>query len=430
VRAQVDYPRSWYAASCAIPPARPKIAGSHACDVCLIGGGLAGLTTALELARAGKDVVLLEANRIGWGASGRNGGFVSPGFAESLTQIVTRVGLAEAQALFKLSVGGAEYVRARIAELDPAICMGDGWIVATRYPDPLRQRRLVDLLARDFGQQVELLDVEQTRKLLKSKRYYESRIDRKAFHIHPLRYCFALARAAQSQGARLFESSRVVNVERSGSGYLVATPEGRVAAGRLVFCHNHPGLSRTMARAMLPVATYVAVTEPLGQRAKDAIATTAAVADTRRAGNYYRLVDDNRLLWGGKITTLLAEPSRLAELMKQDMLSVYPQLGDPKMEFAWNGLMGYALHKMPLIGETEPGVWVASGFGGHGLNTTAMAGLLIARAITGGDDEWRRFQAFGAPWVGGWLGRVGVQISYWNMQLKDRLEERRAASIP
>jgi gamma-glutamylputrescine oxidase len=430
VRAQVDYPRSWYAASCAIPPARPKIAGAHTCDVCLIGGGLAGLTTALELALSGKDVILLEANRIGWGASGRNGGFVSPGFAESLTQIVRRVGLGEAQALFRLSVEGAEYVRARIAELDPAIRTGDGWIVVTRYPDPVRQRQLVEMLARDFGQQVELLDAEQTRKLLKSKRYYESRLDPKAFHIHPLRYCFALARAAQSQGARLYEGSRVVSVERSGSAHLVATPEAKVTAGQVVFCHNHPGLSRIMARAMLPVATYIAVTEPLGERASEAVSTTAAVADTRRAGNYYRLIDDDRLLWGGKITTRLAEPSRLAEMMKQDMLRIYPQLGDPKMEFAWNGLMGYALHKMPLIGETEQGVWMASGFGGHGLNTTAMAGLLIARAITGGDDEWRRFSAFGAPWVGGWLGRAGVQISYWNMQLKDRLDERRAVPTP
>jgi glycine/D-amino acid oxidase-like deaminating enzyme len=384
----------------------------------------------LELARSGKDVILLEANRIGWGASGRNGGFVSSGFAESLTQVVRRVGLAEAQALFRLSVEGAEYVRARVAELGPAIRTGDGWIVATRYPDPSRQRRLVEMLARDFGQQVELLDVEQTRKLLKSRRYYESRIDRKAFHIHPLRYCFALARHAESQGARLFEGSRVVSVEQSGSGHLVATPEGTIAAGQVVFCHNHPGLSRTMARAMLPVATYVAVTESLGERASDAIATTAAVADTRRAGNYYRLIDDNRLLWGGKITTRVTEPNRLAEMMKHDMLSIYPQLGDPKMEFAWNGLMGYALHKMPLIGKTGAGLWMASGFGGHGLNTTAMAGLLIARAVTGGDDEWRRFSAFGAPWVGGWLGRAGVQISYWNMQLKDRLDERRAAPIP
>jgi glycine/D-amino acid oxidase-like deaminating enzyme len=176
---------------------------------------------------------------------------------------------------------------------------------------------------------------------------------------------------------------------------------------------------------MLPVATYIGVTEPLGERAETAIATQAAVADTRRAGNYYRLIADDRLLWGGKITTRVSEPSRLALRMKMDMLATYPQLGDPRMEFAWNGLMGYARHKMPIIGELEPGHWVASGFGGHGLNTTAMAGLLVTRAILKGDDDWRRFTAFGMPWVGGWLGRAGVQISYWNMQLKDRREDRR-----
>jgi gamma-glutamylputrescine oxidase len=120
-------------------------------------------------------------------------------------------------------------------------------------------------------------------------------------------------------------------------------------------------------------------------------------------------------------------------MMKKDMLSTYPQLGDPRMEFAWNGLMGYARHKMPIIGEIEPGHWVASGFGGHGINTTAMAGLLISRAILAGDDEWKRFAAFGAPWVGGWvggwLGRAGIQISYWNMQFRDRRDERRARRL-
>jgi glycine/D-amino acid oxidase-like deaminating enzyme len=425
------YPPSWYVASCALPPPRPRFEGAISTDICVIGGGLAGLTSALELARAGRDVVLLEANRIGWGASGRNGGFVSAGFAEGLTEIVRRVGLAEAQALFRLSVEGAEYVRDRVAEFDPAIHMGDGWLVALRYADPEGQKRVVEMLARDFGHELKLLSVAETRKLLKSKRYFDSRLDPAAFHIHPLRYCLALAASAERAGARLFEHSRVMNVERSGSGYDVATANGSIAARQVIFCHNYPDprLSRILAHAMLPVATYIGVTEPLGERAQTAIATRAAVADTRRAGNYYRLITDDRLLWGGKITTRLSEPLRLAEMMKQDMLSVYPQLGNPRMEFAWNGLMGYARHKMPIIGEIEPGHWVASGFGGHGLNTTAMAGLLISRAILAGDDEWRRFAALGAPWVGGWLGRAGIQLSYWNMQLQDWHDERRAVRL-
>jgi glycine/D-amino acid oxidase-like deaminating enzyme len=432
VKEQGEYPSSWYAATSTLPPPRPRLDGAVSTDICIIGGGLAGLTCALELARAGRDVMLLEANRFGWGASGRNGGFVSAGFAQGLTEILRRVGLAEAQALFKLSVEGAEYVRARVAEFDGGIHMGDGWLVALRYADPDGQKRFVEMLARDFHHELKLLTVAETRKLLKTERYFNSRLDPAAFHIHPLRYCLALAQAAERAGARLFEHSRVMKVDGlGGAGYNIVTADSSIAARHVVFCHNHPDprLSPTLAYAMLPVATYIGVTEPLGERAGSAIATRAAIADTRRAGNYYRLVTEDRLLWGGKITTRVSEPLRLAEMMKQDMLSVYPQLGNPRMEFAWNGLMGYARHKMPIIGEIEPGHWVASSFGGHGLNTTAMAGLLTSRAILTGDDEWRRFTSLGAPWIGGWLGRAGIQISYWNMQLQDWRDERRAARL-
>lgn len=432
VMGQGGYPRSWYTASTTLPPEHPRLAGSASAEFCVIGGGLAGLTSALELARAGRDVLLIEANRIGWGASGRNGGFVSAGFAESLTEIVRRVGLAEARAMFKLSVEGAEYVRARVAELDPGIHMGDGWLVPTRYADPDGQRRFIEMLAQDFGHELKLLTTAETRKLLKTERYFDSRLDPSAFHIHPLRYCFALAEAAAGAGARLFENSRVTNVERHGAlNYSLVTPQGRISARQVIFCHNHPDprLSRPLAHAMLPVATYIGVTEPLGERAQSAIATRAAVSDTRRAGNYYRLIAGDRLLWGGKITTRLSEPARLAEMMKKDMLSTYPQLGDPRMEFAWNGLMGYARHMMPIIGEVEQGHWMSSGFGGHGLNTTAMAALLISRAALAGDDEWKRFAALGTPWVGGWFGRAGIQIGYWSMQFKDRRDERRARRL-
>ena len=212
-------------------------------------------------------------------------------------------------------------------------------------------------------------------------------------------------------------------MREAGSGFIVRTAHAEVHAQHVVHCVS--SLDRRIhdlsCRAVLPVATYVAVTEPLKQ---DAIRTRCGIGDMRRAGDYYRLITDDRLLWGGRITTRVSAPLRLARMMKRDMLSVFPQLGNPRIDYAWAGLMAYALHKMPLIGRAPDGQWFATAFGGHGLNTTAMAGILLARAIADGDDEYRRFAAFAPQWAGGPFGRAGVQASYWWMQAKDRLDER------
>lgn len=416
---------TWYEATVERGSARPQLAENAEYDVCVIGGGLAGLSTAHQLVQAGKTVALLEAKRLAWGASGRNGGFVSSGFALAASDIATHAGLDAAQALFKLSAEGTEFIRQTIVRLDPSLKMGDGWIVAMRHDDPDGAMKWAETMNRDFAHPVSLLTSEQTRLVLRSPRYYQSVSDASAFHIHPLRYALALAREAEQAGARIYEETPAQAVERQGSVSVIRTPRGTIRARHLVFCVS--SLDRQIlpriGRAVLPVATYVAVTEPLHQ---DAILTGSAIADTRRAGDYYRIIDEGRILWGGRITTRVSEPSRLATRMKGDMLSVYPQLGDPRIDYAWAGLMGYALHKMPLIGQIEEGVWYATAFGGHGLNTTAMAGLLISRAIAEGDDEYRRFAAFTPRWAGGTFGRLGVQSSYWMMQMRDRLDEEKS----
>jgi gamma-glutamylputrescine oxidase len=227
----------------------------------------------------------------------------------------------------------------------------------------------------------------------------------------------------------VFEATRVQRVIDDKRPLQLVTAQGRITADHVVHCmsaHDRH-LAGAAGRALQPVATYVAVTEALGERAALAIGTEAAVSDTRRSGDYYRRITDGRILWGGRITTRVSEPKQLAADMKRDMLGVYPQLGHPRMEFAWSGIMSYAIHKMPIVAEIAPGQWAATAFGGHGLNTTAMAGILIARAIADKDTEWRRFMAFGTPWAGGLAGRVGVQLSYWHMQLQDRIDERRAS---
>ncbi|MBI2718292.1 MAG: FAD-binding oxidoreductase [Rhizobiales bacterium] len=416
---------TWYEATAARGPARRALTGGAEAEVCVIGGGLAGLTAALELARRGVSAILLEAKRLAWGASGRNGGFVSNGFAWGMDGIAARLGLEAARDLYRLSCFGTEYVRREIVEGDPSIKMGDGWLGCIRYDNAAERMAEVAAQLRDYGQEKHYLDVAATRALVNTTRYFQSALDPTAFHMHPLRYALMIAAKAEGAGARLFEMSLALEVRKSDAGYRVRTGQGEVSCRDVVYCVS--SLDRAIhpptGRAVVPVATYIAVTEPLTQ---DAIRTRYALSDSRRAGNYFRLIDEGRLLWGGAITTRVWEPRRLAERMKRDMLSVFPQLGNPRIDYAWAGLMGYARHFMPLIGTDGKGQWWATAFGGHGMNTTAMGGILMARAIAAGDDEYRRFAPFTPQWVGGPFGRAGVQAGYWYLQLKDRLDERRS----
>ena len=355
---------------------------------------------------------------------GATADFVSNGFAQGNAEIAARVGKDASRALYELSRHGTEYVRREIAEGDPTIKMGEGWLGAQRHDSGSAKQDEALAAMRDHGQEKQALSVAETRALLASQRYFQSSLDPTAFHMHPLRYALMLAARAEAAGVRIFECSSALSVSRQGQHHVVRTAGGLVSAGHVVYCVSSldRSIHRATGHAVLPVATYIAVTEPLQQ---DAIRTTHAVSDSRRAGNYFRLIDEGRILWGGAITTRLSEPARLAGDMKRDMLSVFPQLGNPRIDYAWAGLMGYARHMMPLIGTDGRGQWWATAFGGHGMNTTAMAGLLMSRAIAAKDDEYKRFAAFAPVWAGGPFGRAGVQATYWFLQWKDRRDERR-----
>ena len=261
---------------------------------------------------------------------------------------------------------------------------------------------------------------------MQSSRYFDALYDAEGFHIHPLNYVRALAAEVERLGGVIHENSRVTRLDLSGDVKACWVEKTVVRGGAIALCTSayDRHLVQTVARAVLPVAAHVVVTEPLTE-VGNPIATRAAIADTRRAGDYYRLVDDQRLLWGGKITTRQHPPRHLDEQMKRTFCATYPSLKNVGIDYAWSGLMGYARHKMPIIGELEPGLWVATAFGGHGLNTTAMAGCLVASGMVEGDDRWRDFHHFGPIWTGGSLGRIGVQASYWSMQLRDRFDEFR-----
>jgi gamma-glutamylputrescine oxidase len=423
------YVETWYRARLADPGPRPPLSGQLDADVCVVGGGLAGLTAALELARAGRAVCLLEANRVGWGASGRNGGFVSPGFSAGHDTLAQAVGEDHARALHRLSIEGMDAIADNLDRL--AIAGADrvhGILSASRHEAAGAMTAQRDRLARDFDYPVEFWPREQVQAALLSPRYFQGLYQPRAFHIDPLAYARALAGEIERLGGRVFEGSAVTALGPSGAAQRVVSGEGEVIAKDVVIATGgYTGrLSARLHGAYLPIATYVMLTKAEPTLIATAIRTPAAIGDRRRAGDYYRLVDGGRrILWGGKITTRTGEPRRLADLLRRTMIATYPQLADLEVDIAWSGLMAYARHLMPQIGPLGPGLWCCTAFGGHGLNTTAIGGRLVAEAITGASDRWRLFAPFGLAWNGGPAGRMAVQATYWTLQMQDWLNELR-----
>ena len=424
-----EHVNSYYAATVVEMETRVPLSTRETADVCVVGAGFAGLSTALELARRGQSVCVLEANRIGWGASGRNGGFVTAGFAQGLDAVKAAVGLDQAREMFQLSREGVAQVARNIDTFGLAAAEPRSGFVAVMRTDRAEEVQAErDALEREFGHATEFWPTEKVRVHLKSETYFQGLYDGEALHIHPLNYALGLAAGCEAAGVRIFESSPAVSLERDGAVHRVATPGGAVSAKHIVLTHSAygRGLSRELDGAVLPVATYVVTTPPDPDLLGRAIATDAAVADTRRAGDYYRMLPDGRLLWGGRITTQRSEPAQLAAMLKRDIEAIYPQLSGIEIDHAWSGLMAYAVHKMPIIGSLGEGLWMASAFGGHGLNTTAMAGELIAGAIADGDDRIRLFERFGPSWAGGPIGRAATQFAYWSYQVRDWFEERKS----
>ncbi|CAN0448603.1 unnamed protein product, partial [Phaeothamnion confervicola] len=249
---------------------------------------------------------------------------------------------------------------------------------------------------------------ERVRGALRTDHYFHAIHYPTAFHINPLNYALGLAADAVRHGARIFEGTPAVEIDPTGLRKRIATPQGRVRADHIVLAGNaHLGaLAPGIAATLMPVATYVAVTEPVGPQLHDAIAYSGAVSDSRFADHHYRIVGGDRLMWAGGISTAPRDLRRVAAGFKTAIARLYPQIGPVEIANAWSGILGLSVHRMPQIGALAPGLWLASAFGGHGLNTTAMAGELIAGAIVDGDDRWRLFSPFELVWAGGWVGRA------------------------
>jgi gamma-glutamylputrescine oxidase len=398
-------------------------------DVCVIGGGLAGLTTAREIARRGWSVAVLETRRVAWNASGRNDGFVLPGFAESMERIVARVGMEHAKALWALSEMGLKYVRTAIAEARmPGVSPIAGWLKVSKIDNGDEVLKAVRLYGEELGAEVEGWPTERVRDVLKSDHYFHAMHLPRAFHIHPLNYALGLADAAEAAGARIFEDTPALSIDVEGVRKRISTPSARVRAAHIVLaCNVHLGtLVPRIVGTLVPIWSYVIATAPLGPRLAEAVTYRGAVTDTDLANSHYRIVDGDRLLWSGHSTTWEGEPRKFVKRLQADIAEIYPQLGEVAVDHVWSGVLGNALHRMPQIGELSPGLWLASGFGGHGLNTTAMAGNILAQAIVEGDDTWRLFAPFELVWAGGRIGRAAMQVYYWWFDARERFDARAA----
>ncbi len=420
--------RNYYVQTAGDAPVLRSLGSRVEAAVCVVGGGFAGLNTALGLVERGvRDVVLVEADTPAFGASGRNGGFVFGGFSRGEASLLQDLGPAHANALYAGTTQAVELIRRRIARHGIACDDTQAGIIWANWFDDrevLRQRQA--LLLDAFGQDWQWMDRDEVRRQLRTTRYHDALYEPQAFHFHPLKYANGLVRVAGEQGVSLFAHSPAVSLERAGGGWRVATPSGSVDAKQVVLaCGGYlAGLHRRVDAGVLPIATYVMVTEPLGARLDDAMRTRAAVYDTRFAFDYYRPLPDSRLLWGGRISILDRSPQAVRRLLYRDMLKVFPQLEGVGIDYAWSGLMSYARHEMPQIGQVEPGLWVAQAFGGHGLAPTTLAGEVIASAIAEGDERWREFGAYGLVSAMKPAGFLGAQLSYWWAEAKDAWKAR------
>jgi gamma-glutamylputrescine oxidase len=384
----------------------------------------------LKLARSGRKVVLLEAQRVAWGASGRNGGFVSAGYATGLAAIERRAGPDQARELFRLSMEGVEIVRSNIDELGIQNAHRvPGIAKVLRYNSRGALQAASERQRSEFGLQLRYLPRDEVRELFISPKYHEAVLDEGAFHFHPLNYGRALAREAARLGASIHEHSSVTAADLDSARKVLRAGDAEISAEHVVFATGGytGGVLPALKCAFLPIATYVLLSEQAPELVQGAIRTQAAILDDRRAGDYYRLVDGgNRILWGGRITTRTTDPHDIAARLRREMVSTYPQLSGLKVEVAWSGLMSYARHLMPQIGQWKQGVWYCTAFGGHGMNTTAVGGTVVAEGIMAESDRYRLFAPFDLAWNGGIFGRAAVQLTYWSYQAADAARELRS----
>ena len=391
-----------------------------------MGGGYTGLSAALHLAERGLDVVLVEAHRVGFGASGRNGGHVGSGFNLRQPVLERLVGKDHARRLWDLSQEAGALTRDLIAAHAPEARFRPGIAHAHWQTSGVRDsHRDLDYLAQHYGyDQAAPLDREALQAIVRSPCYQGGVLDQGAGHIQPLSYSFGLARAAAAAGARLHEKSHVHHI-KIGVQPIVQTDKGRILASHVVLaCNGYlSGLQRRVAARVMPINNYMLATEPLGDRAAEILTRDIAVDDSRFVVNYFRLSRDKRLLFGGGESYGYRFPSDIAAKVRQPMIKVFPQLADVKIDYAWGGTLAVTMSRMPYFARPEPNFYSASGYSGHGVAIAGLAGKVIAEAIAGEADRFDIFAGIPASRFPGGprFSRALLVLAMSWYSLRDRL---------
>jgi gamma-glutamylputrescine oxidase len=422
------YVQSYYAASAHAAPQRDALTGSLDCDVCVVGGGIAGCSAALHLAERGYRVVLLEENRIAWGASGRSGAQAIYGVAAPQSKLKRLVGDRDARAIWDMTVESLALIRELIARYRIDCDWAAGHMLTA-----IKQRHDLDVRAEleELREQyqypsVRYMSGEEVRSVLATDRYVSALYDSQSGHLHPLNYTLGLAAAAEGAGARVFEGTRALDFSSLADVVRIRASGGEVRSRHLVLCGNVylGNTAPTLASKIMAVATYIVATEPLGAaRARDLIKNNAAVSDMNWVLDYFRLSADHRLLFGGRVNYSGLASFDAPSATRARMLAVFPQLADVQIEFAWGGDVDITLNRAPHFGRLAPNVYFLQGFSGHGIALTGMAGKLVAEAIAGTAE---RFDVFAriphANFPGGAaLRRPALVLAMLYYRLKDLL---------
>jgi gamma-glutamylputrescine oxidase len=386
---------SYYSATAAAREPRKPLQGELRADVAVVGGGIAGCSAALHLAKRGYKVALLEARFVGYGASGRSGGQTIFGLAASQRTLVAQVGREDAHRLFDLSIAALDQTQSLIRDYRIECDYQPHHVhVATKARHLAELDEWIHELHDEYGyRSARLLNRGELQEHVRSERYLGGIIDPRSGHLHPLKYTEGLARAAELEGVRIFEDTQVLHYV-NGSEVLVQTARGAVRCAHLVLCGNAylGGVAPLLERRILGVGTYIIATEPLDPaRAAELLPSNAAIADINWILDYFRRSADHRLLFGGRVSYSAVEPPRLAQSMRRRLVRIFPSLADVQVEYAWGGFLDITMNRAPDFGRLAANVFYLQGFSGHGMSLTGLAGKLVAEALSGTAE---RFDVF------------------------------------